>query len=121
MIELLPESEGAVMGVKITGKVNLEMEKEWIAKTEAAIKEHGRLKFLLQMGEKAGWDLDAGLEDFKWLIKHADDLSKIALVADGKFWEIYVKLDQPFAKMYKIEEKFFKTEDIDSAWKWLKE
>jgi hypothetical protein len=30
MIEKLPESEGPALGVRITGKVSLEMEKEWI-------------------------------------------------------------------------------------------
>ena len=121
MIELLPGSEGALMGVKITGKVTLEMEKDWIARIEPIVKEHEKLQVLLQMGEKASWNLDAGLEDFKWVMAHMKSISKIAIVADSKFWEWYVSLDKNFAKMFDIEEKYFKTEDIDSAWKWLKE
>ena len=42
MIEKLPESEGSALGVRITGKVSLEMEKEWISNFEKVIEEHGK-------------------------------------------------------------------------------
>ena len=55
MITKLPESEGSVLGVRITGKVSLEMEKEWISKSEKVIEKYGRVNFLVFLDEHANW------------------------------------------------------------------
>jgi len=121
MIIKLPKSEGSVLGMKISGRVTLEMEKEWIKNVEEVIKEHGKIDCLVELDKDASWNLDAGIEDFKWLMTHMKEMDKIAIVSDNKFWKWYVGLDRPFAKMFDIDEKYFKPDDIDSAWKWLKE
>ena len=105
MIEKLPESEGSALGVKITGKVSLEMEKEWISKIEKVIEEHGKVSVLVFIDEHASWGLKAGIEDFKWLSTHMKKIKKIAFVADSHFWKWYVALDSPFSKVVGIEEK----------------
>ena len=121
MIEKLPESEGSVLGVKIIGKVSLEMEKEWISKVEKVIEEHGKVRILVFLDEHARWGLKAGIEDLKWLLTHMKEIKKIAIVADSNFWKWYVALDSPFGKIVGIEEKYFKPTEIATAWKWLKE
>ena len=45
----------------------------------------------------------------------------IAIVAESNFWKWYVVLDKPFGKLVGIGEKYFKPDDIDNAWSWLKE
>ncbi len=121
MITKLPESEGSVLGVRITGKVSLEMEKEWISKCEKVIEKYGRVNFLVFLDEHASWGLKAGIEDFKWLMTHMKKIKKIALVSDSHFWKWYVALDRPFGKMVGIDEKYFEPTEIATAWKWLKE
>ncbi len=43
MIKELHGSEGHVLGIKITGKISLEIEREWIARCDKIIKGHGRI------------------------------------------------------------------------------
>ena len=120
MIEKLTESEGSALGVRITGKVSLEMEKEWISNIEKVIEEHGEIKILVFLDKHASWGLKAGIEDLKWFTTHMKEIQKIAIVADSNFWKWYVALDSPFGKVVGIEEKYFKPTEIVTAWKWLK-
>ncbi len=121
MIKELPNSEGSVLGFKITGKVTLEEEREWIGKLEDAIEKHGKVSALVVLGKEASWGVKAGIEDLKWLITHMKKLHKFALVTDSKVWEWLVGIDSQFAKLVGIGEKHFKTSEIDDAWSWIKE
>ncbi len=121
MIEKLPESEGSVLGARVSGKVTLEMEKEWIGKVEEVLKEHGELSLLAVLDEKANWGFQAGIEDLKWLVMNMKKINKVAVVSDSKTWKWLVSLDSPFAKLVGIGEKHFELAEIDAAWKWIKE
>ncbi|MCP4630553.1 MAG: STAS/SEC14 domain-containing protein [bacterium] len=121
MITELPESEGSVLGVKITGKVTTEMEEDLIKKVDKVIQDHGQLNALIFLDEHARWGLKAGIEDLKWAMKHLKDMKKVAIVADSHFYKWYVALDRPFGKMIGIEEKYFEPADIADAWNWIKE
>jgi len=121
MIEKLPESEGSALGVKITGKVSLEMEKEWISIFEKTIEKHGKVSALVFLDKHASWGLKAGIEDLRWLTTHIKKIKKIAIVADSNIWKWFVALDSPFGKVVGIKEKYFKPIEIATAWKWLKE
>ena len=121
MITELPGSEGNVLGVRITGKVSLEMEKQWIAKIEKVIQEYDKFSILVFLDKHATWGLSAGVEDLKWLLTHLKRIQKIGIIAGSHFWKWYVALDKPFGKMVGIEEKYFEPAELDAAWKWLKE
>ena len=120
MIQRLPESEGSALGVKVTGKVSLEMEKEWIRTMDKVVEEHGKISVLVYLDDHASWGLKAGIEDLKWLFTHLKSIKKVGFVADSNFWKWYVALDSPFGKMIGIDEKYFKPADMTDAWKWLK-
>ena len=121
MITKLSKSKGNVLGVKISGKVSLEMEKEWINEFEKLIAEYDKISTLVFLDDHARWGLKAGIEDIKWLCTHMKNIEKIAVVADSNFWKWYVALDKPFGKLVGIGEKYFKPENIDDAWNWLNE
>ncbi len=121
MIIKLKESDGNVLGVKISGKISLEMEKEWIKEIEKIIDEYNKVNVLVFLDNHASWGLKAGIEDIRWLFTHMKKIDKVAIVAKSNFWKWYVALDKPFGKLVGIGEKYFKPDDIDKAWKWLKE
>ena len=55
MIEIMPESQGKVAGVKVSGKITAkEYEDVVIARLDDIIKEHGKARFL--------WYLDEGFQ-----------------------------------------------------------
>lgn len=121
MITELPESQGAVLGVKITGKVTAEMEEDLIKKADKVIQDHGTLNVLIFLDEHARWGLKAGIEDIKWATTGIKNMKKVAIVADSHFWKWYAALGRPIGKMVGIEEKYFTPADINDAWNWIKE
>lgn len=121
MIKELPESEGPFLGFEVTGKVSLEEEKKWIERVESAIDKHGKVSVLVVLNKQAGWGIEAGIEDLKWVMTHMKRLSKIAVVSESSIWKWLVSLDSPFAKMVGIGEKHFEPLKIKDAWSWIKE
>ena len=120
MINELSETEGHVLGIKITEKVSLKMERVWIARCDKIVKEYGRINILVYFDEHASWGIKAGIEDLKWALTHMKAIKKVAIISDSAFWKWYVTLDRPFGKMVGIEEKYFEPAEIANAWKWIK-
>jgi len=120
MITKLPESEGHVLGVEITGKVTLDEEKQLLGIIDGLVAEHGKVSALVVLGEKAGWGIEAGIEDLKWIMTHMKRIDRIAIVSDSKVWKWLVNLDSPFAKLVGIGEKHFKPAELAEAWAWIK-
>jgi len=65
-----------------------------------------------------GESFDAFLKEFQLGLKYRNKINKIAYIADKKHWKILVAVDNFFVK---FKEKYFDIDDIDNAWKWLKE
>jgi hypothetical protein len=121
MITELPESQGAIIGVEITGKVSEEEELRWIARFDEAIEKYGKVSGLLLLADNAHWGLKAGFEDIRWCFTHTDKMEKIAIVADGAVWQWLIGIDSPFAKLFGVKEKYFERSAINEAWEWLKQ
>lgn len=121
MINELAESNGAVLGFEVTGKVSLEDEKKAIERVNKVLEEHDKVSILVVLSEKAGFGVKAGIEDLKWLIRHMTKLNRIAVVSESHVWQWLVALDSPFASLVGISEKHFQTSQIDEAWAWIKE
>ena len=121
MIKLLPQSTGSVLGFEISGKVSREEEKEWISKIEKHIEQHGKLRILVHLEESAGWSIDAGVQDIKWVLTHMKNLNKIAIVSPSSVWKWLVSLDGFFAQLVGIGAKHFDVSEIEAAWKWVGE
>ena len=121
MIKELPETEEHILGIKITGKISLEMEMEWIDRCDKIVKEYGRINILVFLDEHARWGIKAGIEDLKWALTHMKVIKKVAIVSDSDFWRWYVALDRPFGKIVGIDEKYFEPTEIANAWKWIKD
>ncbi len=120
MITKLPQSEGSTVGYEISGKIDTEAESAWIAEIAENIKAHGPISALVYLKDDAGWGVNAGIEDIKWIMSHLKEIKKVAVVADSAAWKWLIAIDSKFAKLFGIDEKFFKSEQIDAAWVWLK-
>jgi len=120
VIKELEKSEGSILAFKISAKVTLEEERQWIQKFDNALKKHDKISALIILGEEASWGLKAGVEDIKWIMTHLDKLHRLALVTDSTVWKWLIKIDSPFAKMAGIGEKYFPLSELDDAWDWVK-
>lgn len=120
MIKMLPESEGAVIGIAVSGKIDAAEENKWIAVFDDLIEKHGSISVLVVLEGQFNIDLDAAYTDLKWTIKHIKNMAKIAIVSNSKILGWLVAADSPFGKLAGIREKHFDTSDLVKAWCWVK-
>ena len=120
MIELLPESKGAVLGLVVSGKVDSEEENKWIGIIDNLIKEHGKISLLVLLDGKLDYEFGAAYDDLKWTFKNMKHLNKIAVVSESRILGMLVAADSPFAKLVGISEKHFETNKLQEAWDWVK-
>jgi hypothetical protein len=119
MIEVMPESEGNVFGVKVSGKITgNEYEDVIIPGVEAILQEHDKLRFMWLLDENfQGAAAGAVWDDTKFGFKHRHDFEKLALVGGSKWMEWLTKLA---ARIISGETRTFPLEQTQEAWDWLK-
>lgn len=119
MIEVMPESQGKVFGVKMSGKITArEYEDVIIPGLEAVFKEHGKIRLMYLVDESfQGAEAGAMWDDTKLGLKHRKDFEKLALVGGSKWMDWLTKLA---AKFISGETKTFTSEQLQEAWDWLK-
>jgi len=121
MIKKLQESEGATIGVEVSGKIDSEEENKWIEIFNKLIAEHGRINILVFLDGKFNIGVDAAYEDLKWTFKNLKNINKLAIVSESKVLGWLVAADSPFGKLAGISEKHFETSQLLDAWRWVKE
>ena len=121
MIRKLPESEGATIGVEVSGRIDSAEENKWIEIFNQLIEEHEKINILVQLNGKMGIDFDAVYDDLKWTFKHLKNMNKLAIVSDSTVLGWLVAADSPFGKLAGISEKHFETSHLRDAWLWVKD
>ena len=119
MIEVMPESQGNVLGVKMGGKITArEYEDVIIPGVETVLQEYGKVRFMYLLDESfQGAEAGAMWDDTKLGFKHRNDFEKLALVGGSKWMEWLTKLA---AKFISGETRVFPAEQLQEAWDWLK-
>jgi hypothetical protein len=72
--------------IKLTGKLTKEDYGRFLPEVERLIKDHGKLRMLVQMHDFNGWTAGALWEDIKFDLKHFRDIERLALVGE-RAWE----------------------------------
>jgi hypothetical protein len=121
MIRKLPESEGATIGIEVSGKIDSEEENKWIEIFDKLIKEHGKINILVLLNGKIGLDFDAAYDDLKWTFKNLKNMHKLAIVSESTILAWLVAAVSPFGKLAGISEKHFETSHLQEAWRWVKD
>ena len=118
MIEIMPESQGNVLGIKASGKLTDQHYKAvFIPRLEEILKEHDKACCLFYMSEDfQGWEIEAMWKDaLRW--KHKDQLDKVAVVGGPKWAELGAEMEGFFMKG---QVKLFTGEQLQDAWDWIK-
>jgi hypothetical protein len=121
MIRKLTESEGAIIGLEVSGKIDSEEENKWIEIFDKLIEDHDRINILILLDGKINYGLEAAYDDLKWTFKNLKHMNKIAIVSSSKVLAWLVAADSPFGKLAGISEKHFETSQLQDAWSWVKE
>jgi len=118
MLEILPESQGNILGVKVSGRfTRRDYTEVLIPRLQPILEEHGAVRVLLHLGEDfQGWDLEPLRHD-GFGRRHLDDLQKIAVV--GASWRLRLELNL-VAPLIGGKVRNFSRAEIVEAWAWLR-
>lgn len=110
-------AEGNLLEVQLTGKLTKEFYGQFVPLVEKQIKEHGKLRILLEMHDFHGWTAGALWEDIKFDIHHWRDIERLAIVGESKWEQGMAAFCKPFTTA-KI--KYFDRSLLDQAREWIK-
>jgi hypothetical protein len=118
MLEIMPESQANILGVKATGKLtSREFQEVLVPHLKAVIKEHGRVRLLFCLDEDVqGWDL-AALEHDGFGRNDLQSFQKVAVV--GASWQINLQMKM-LALLLSGEVRNFSRDELYEAWTWIK-
>ncbi len=107
---------GKVLEVQLTGKLAKEDYEHFIPAVERLVKQHGRIRLLLEMHDFHGWTAGALWEDIKFDAKHFRDIERVAMVGESKWQHGMAVFCRPFttAKIH-----YFDRAAIEEARTWL--
>ena len=78
--------DGKILVIKLTGKLAKEDYEQFAPEVDRLIKQHGKLRMLVQMRDFHGWTAGALWQDIKFDLKHFRQIERLALVGE-KTWE----------------------------------
>ncbi|GAC33123.1 SpoIIAA family protein [Paraglaciecola polaris] len=120
MITLLPQSEGRVIGIQVSGKIDKAEEQKWIDTFNKLIAKHQQINVLISLVGDIDVGVEVAYEDLSWTLHHLSNMNKLAFVSSSRVLKWLVAVDSPFAKLVGIDEKYFTPQELQDAWSWVK-
>ena len=117
MFHILPESDGNLICLKVSGKLTDADYKAFIPKIEDVIEEFGTAKFYVDMLDLEGWEWRAAWDDFAFGIQHWSDFTKIAMVGNKQWEELSARVAD---KITKADVRYFEESQAAEALVWVK-
>jgi hypothetical protein len=116
-VELREEAGGKIVIIRLTGKLRREDYQRFVPEVERLIRQHGKLRLLVQMHDFHGWTAGALWEDLKFDLKHFRDIERLALVGDKTWEQGMAWFCKPFTS---ATIRYFDQKAADEAWKWIR-
>jgi hypothetical protein len=118
MIKVLPESKGNILILSAAGKLTDRDYKDvLIPRLESIIREHGKARLLLDMGDEFhGWEAAALWDDAHFGFKHRSDFEKMGVVGGPKWVEWGLKIA---ALAISGEIRSFSSREREEALRWI--
>lgn len=119
MYELLPQTEGNVLGVRVSGAIAGDDYERFRPIVDEKVRQHGKVRLLIHMDAFGGWgDLDAAWEDLKLDAVHYGDVERLAMVGEERWQDWTAQLTDLLAPG---DVRYFDEADLDGAWAWVRE
>jgi len=115
-VTLSETNGGKVLEIQLTGKLAKEDYEHLVPAVERLVKEHGRIRILVEMRDFHGWTAGALWQDIKFDAKHFKDIERVAMVGETKWQQGMAMFCKPFTTA-KI--RYFDRPAIDQAREWL--
>src|SRR5436853_82774 len=118
MIEVLPQSHDATIGIRASGVLkHSDYEQVLIPRLEKKIAEGRKVRLVIEIADNfAGWELPAAWDDASFGFAHRGDFAKIALVGGPQWVGWSSRLFAPFIAG---ELRVFPSGATQQAWNWI--
>jgi len=71
---------GNILRVRVTGKLTSQDYLEFAPDFERLVRQHGKLRLLVELRDFHGWDAGALWQDVKFDLKHFNDIERVAIL-----------------------------------------
>ena len=102
--------------IEITGRLAAEDYEQFVPVIERLLKEHGKIRMLIEMHDFHGWTAGALWRDIKFDARHFKDIERVAMVGESKWQHGMAVVCKPFTAA-KI--RYFNRSSVDQARAWL--
>jgi hypothetical protein len=116
MYRKLDQSSDSVLGYFISGTLTREEIDAVQHEIKPAVRKHGKIRILLQIGELSAPEPEAVWEDLKLTPEYVADVERYALVGDKSWQERVASLSD---LLVNGEVRYFDSSEIDKAWSWI--
>jgi hypothetical protein len=114
MITFLDTPQDDILAIRATGRVTHADYQEMQRKISVKLREHDKLRMLLDLENFHGWDVRAAWDELKMGAEGHGHFERCAIVGD-RWWEEGLTT---FSKLFwKVE--YFDRSQRDKAWQWL--
>lgn len=115
-IKINEKKGGTVLEVQVSGKLVHADYEYFVPKFEEMVKQHGKLRVMVEMVDFHGWTAGSLWDDMKLNLKHFSNVERLVIVGDME-WEKQMSLFcRPFTT---AEVRFFDHTKTDEARAWL--
>jgi hypothetical protein len=115
-VTLHEEANGKILILNLTGKLTKEDYQQFVPHVERLIKQHGKVRMLVQMHEFHGWNMGAIWEDLKFDIKHFTHIERLALVGEKRWEAGMAAFCHPFTS---AAIRYFDVSEASKATEWI--
>ncbi|HYW91247.1 MAG TPA: STAS/SEC14 domain-containing protein [Gammaproteobacteria bacterium] len=116
MIEVMPQSRGAILALKASGQLtDADYREVLIPRLEEIIGRYGKARLLLEL-DGHGWEPRAAWDDARFGLKHRHDFEKMGVVG-GPAWAAWVLALAPL--LVDGEIRNFSQEEHQEALDWI--
>jgi len=98
------------------GKLEQKDYDELIPLLEKKIYKFGKIRWYFEVKNFDGWTIKAMWSDFKFDVKHHDDLEKVAIIGNKRWHEWMAEVMRPFTS---ADIKYFENEKRSEAKEWI--
>lgn len=118
-IAMKPSSDGSnLLEVVVSGALSHQDYELFLPRVERMVKEHGKIRVLMDMVDFHGWETGALWDDTKFTLQHFGHIERIAMVGDHP-WEKWMStFCRPFTS---AEVRYFDWRELKAARAWLDE
>jgi len=109
---------GRVLHVTVSGKLEEEDYERFVPEVERRIRQHGKLRLLVELVDFEGWEATALWEDLKFDWRHFSDFERLAIVGEKRWQEGMASFCKPFTT---AEIEYFDSSEMDQAKRWIAE